>query len=100
MIDQLGYSIKAKNSEIQVFENSVVIAKGIRINELYVLVGSLHLLEISVCASSDKTKLWHIRLTSMNERGLKELSNQELFNDDQIYLLEFYEKYIFRKTIR
>lgn len=36
----------------------------------------------------------------MNERGLKELSNQELFNDDQIYLLEFYEKYIFRKTIR
>lgn len=57
MIDQLGYSIKAKNSEIQVFENSVVIAKGIRINELYVLVGSLHLLEISVCASSDKTKL-------------------------------------------
>lgn len=57
MIDQLGCSIKAKNSEIQVFKNSVVITKGIRRNELYVLVRSSHLLDISVCASSDKTKL-------------------------------------------
>ena len=55
--------------------------KGIRRNGLYVLVGSITMPVITTSVSSDKTKLWHMRLAHMSERGLKELSKQGLLGN-------------------
>lgn len=68
--------------------------KGTRKNELYVLIGSLTSPEILASVKGNKTKLWHIRLAHMSERGLKELIKQGLLGTDQISSVEFYEKYV------
>lgn len=100
IIDQLGCSIKAENGQIEIIENGVVIMKGIRRNGLYVLVGSLPQLGVTTIVTSDKTKLWHIRLGHMSERGLKELDKQGLFGHDHICQLEFCERCVFGKATR
>ena len=100
MFDQLGCSIKAENGEIQVIQNGNVIIKGVRKNGLYALVGYFMSLGITTTVSSDKTKLWHMRLTHMIERGLKELEKQGLFSNDKISSLEFCKKCVFGKAAR
>ncbi|KAH9769617.1 hypothetical protein KPL71_012080 [Citrus sinensis] len=94
-MDQAGCSIKAENSNLQIEENGLVIMKGIRRNGLYVLTGSIAKPAIIASVSSDKTKLWHMRLAHMSEKGLKELSKQGLLGNDQITSLQFCEKCVF-----
>ncbi|KAH9718038.1 hypothetical protein KPL71_022065 [Citrus sinensis] len=49
---------------------------------------------------SDKTKLWHMRLGHISQKGMKELEKQGLFGHDQITQLEFCEKCVFGKATR
>ena len=99
-MDQGGCSIKTENGNLQIEKNGLIIIKGIWRNELYVLVGSITMPAITASVSSDKTKLWHIRLAHMSERGLKELSKQGLLKNDKITSLQFCEKFVFGKAIR
>ena len=99
MIDQLGYSIKVEKGELQIIRNGTVIMKGSRRNWLYVLNG-LVILPVVNSVSSDKTRLWHMRLAHMSEKGLKELSKQGLLGTDQISSLQFCEKCVFSKATR
>ncbi|KAH9667833.1 hypothetical protein KPL70_021191 [Citrus sinensis] len=91
LMDQGGCSIKAGNGNLQIEENGLIIMKGIKRNGLYVLVGSITMPAITASVSSDKTKLWHMMLAHMSERGLKELSKQGLPGNDQITSLQFCE---------
>ena len=99
-VDQSGYNIKAENGELQVTKNGIVIMKGIRRNGLYDLIGSSSSLGVIASVSRDKTKLWHMRLAHMSEKGLKELGKQGLISSDQISSLEFCEKCVFGKETR
>lgn len=100
MLDQLGCSIKAENGQIQIIDKGAVVIKGIRRNGLYVLVGSVPNIRLSASVRNDKTKLWHMRLGHMSERGLKELEKHGLFGHDNISKLEFCERCIFGKATR
>ena len=100
MIDQLGCCIKAENGELQILKDGAIIMKGCRRNGLYVLKGSVELHGIITNVNSDKTRLWHMRLAHMSEKGLKELSKQGLLGTDQISALEFCEKCVFGKATR
>ncbi|KAH9695610.1 hypothetical protein KPL71_022838 [Citrus sinensis] len=78
MFDEIERDLK------QIEENGLVIMKGIRRNGLYVLTGSTAKLAITASVSSDRTKLWHMRLTHM-EKGLKRLRTDnglEYYNKD------------------
>ncbi|KAH9769620.1 hypothetical protein KPL71_012083 [Citrus sinensis] len=99
MIDQLGCSIKAENGELQIIRNGTVIMKGYRRNGLYVLNGSVMLPGVN-SVSGDKTRLWHMRLAHMSEKGLRELSKQGLLGTDQISPLQLCEKCVFGKATR
>ncbi|KAH9654968.1 hypothetical protein KPL70_022170 [Citrus sinensis] len=98
--DQSGCSIKAENGELQVTKNGMVIMKGIRRNGLYVLISSPSSSGVIASVSGDKTKLWHMRLAHMSEKGLRELGKQGLIGSGQISSLEFYEKCVFGKATR
>ncbi|KAK9190434.1 hypothetical protein WN943_019039 [Citrus x changshan-huyou] len=74
MMDKMGCSIKAENGKIEL---------GVNANR-----------------SSDKTKLWHMRLGHMSQKGMKEQEKQGLFGHDQISQLEFCEKCVFGKATR
>ena len=84
MIDKIGCNIKAENGQLQVLNKDEVIMRGIRKNGLYVLVGSVPQLGVNASISSDKTKLWHMRLEHMSQKGMKELQKQGLFGQDHI----------------
>ena len=73
MTDQLGCIIKSENGELQIIRNGIVIMKSSRRNRLCVHNGSVMLPGVN-SVSSDKTRLWHMRLAHMNKKGLKELS--------------------------
>ena len=100
VIDQARCNIKAENGNLQIEENGLVIMKGIRRNGLYVLTGSTTKPAITASVSSDRTKLWHMRLTHMSEKGMKGLSKQGLLGNDQITSLQFCEKCVFGKATR
>ncbi|KAH9655560.1 Integrase catalytic domain-containing protein [Citrus sinensis] len=95
-----GCTIKAEKGEIQVLDQGKIVMKGVRKNGLYILVGSSPVQGISASVTRDKTKLWHMRLAHISERGLKELSNQGLLGDDKVTSLEFCEKCVFGKATR
>ena len=100
MIDNMGCSIKAENGQIQVLNKGEVIMKGIRRNDLYVLVVSVPQPGVNASMSSDKTKLWHMRLGHISQKGMKELQKQGLFGHDHISQLEFCEKCVFGKATK
>ena len=100
MIDQSGCTIKAENGEIQILEQGKIVMRGVRKNGLYILVGFSPVQGISASVTRDKTKLWHMRLAHISERGLKELSNQGLLSNDKITSLKFCEKCVFGKATR
>ncbi|KAH9684673.1 DNA (cytosine-5)-methyltransferase 1B [Citrus sinensis] len=77
-----------------------IVMKGVRKNGLYILVGSSLGHGISASVVRDKTKLWHMRLAHISERGLRELSNQGLLGDDKVTSLKFCEKCVFGKATR
>lgn len=64
MPDQLGCSTNAENGEIQVIQNSALIIKEVRRNDLYILFGSLSLLGIITTMTNDKTKSWNMRFST------------------------------------
>ena len=41
--------------------------------------------------SNEETKLWHLRLSYMGERGMHELSKQSLFGEKKLRNLDFCE---------
>ena len=100
VMDQVGCNTKAENGNLQIQDKDLIIMKGIKKNGLYVLVGSTTMPAITTIVSNDKTKLWHMRLAHMNERGLKELSKQGLLGTDQVTSLQFCEKCVFGKATR
>ncbi|XP_027368866.1 uncharacterized protein LOC113874851 [Abrus precatorius] len=48
----------------------------------------------------DKTKLWHLRLGHISERGFVELNKQKLLEDDRMEELEFCDHCILGKSYR
>ncbi|KAH9743695.1 hypothetical protein KPL70_003390 [Citrus sinensis] len=100
MIDQLGCCIKAENGELQILKDGAIIMKCCRRNGLYVFKGSVELPGIITNVNNHKTRLWHMRLAHMSEKGLKELSKHGLLGTDQISALEFCEKCVFGKATR
>ncbi|KAJ4708838.1 Retrovirus-related Pol polyprotein from transposon TNT 1-94 [Melia azedarach] len=78
MLDKSGCIFRAENGVLKVVKGSLVIMKGERRNGLYILQSmapSGNSAE-SLNSTDDQTKLWHLRLAHMSEKGLKELSKQ------------------------
>uniref|UniRef100_A0A2P2NYU7 Retrovirus-related Pol polyprotein from transposon TNT 1-94 n=1 Tax=Rhizophora mucronata TaxID=61149 RepID=A0A2P2NYU7_RHIMU len=77
--------------------------KAARIGTLYFLHGSIVTDSTAVSTSvsdSDVTKLWHIRLGHMSDRGMAALSKKGLLCGQNIGKMEFCEHCVFGKQKR
>ncbi|KAK3043400.1 hypothetical protein RJ639_001979 [Escallonia herrerae] len=81
-LDFDGCSYQATCGVMWIMKGALVVMKGLKQNSLYLLQGSTVTGAAATTSSSDinydTTKLWHIRLGHMSERGMDVLSKQGL----------------------
>lgn len=72
MFDLMGYTTNVENGMMKVSTGASIIAKGRRSNGLYILEESTVIRHVSVASQTmeDKSKLWHLRLGHISEKGL------------------------------
>ncbi|KAK3011203.1 hypothetical protein RJ639_011565 [Escallonia herrerae] len=79
-LDSNGCSYRAAGGVIRIMKGTLIVMKGLKQNSLYLLQGSTVTGAAAAASSSDidssTTKLWHIRLGHMSEKGMDVLSKQ------------------------
>ena len=81
-MDNLGYNDVFSEGELSVYSGSELALKGIKRNTLYVFKGAT-LSSFAIYASvshQDTTKIWHMRLGYMGEKGMQLLSKKILLS--------------------
>jgi hypothetical protein len=93
-----------KGGVIRVCKGSLVVMKGNKVDGLYLLQGSVIIGSAAVSSSndsdSDTTRLWHMRLGHVSERGMTILSKRGLLCDQKTGSLDFCEHCVFGKQCR
>ncbi|KAK2975768.1 hypothetical protein RJ640_014591 [Escallonia rubra] len=103
-LDSIGCSYWAAGGVMRIMKGALVVMKGLKQNSLYLLEGSTITGTTTTTSSSDidsdTTKLWHMRLGHMSERGTDVLSKQGLLGSKKIEKLDFCEHCVFGKQYR
>jgi len=103
-LDSYGYKFLAEGGVLRVSKGSLVVMKGKNMNNLYILQGSTVIGDAAMSMSGDPdldtTRLWHMRLGHMSERGLHVLSKQGLLCGQKKGKLDFCEHCVFGKQHR
>ncbi|KAK3001151.1 hypothetical protein RJ639_022142 [Escallonia herrerae] len=102
-LDYNECSYRASGGVMRIMKGAIVVMKGLKQNNLYLLQGST-VTGVSTASSSDidsnTTKLWHMRIGHMSESGMDVLSKQGLLGSKKTGKLDFYEHCVFRKQCR
>ena len=101
-LDDLGYNGVFSDGELSIYRGSELVLKGIKRNTLYVFEG-VTLSSFAVCVSvshQEMTKILHMRLGHMGEKGMQFLSKRGLLSGIKIANLEFCEHCVFGKKQR
>ncbi|KAL6521554.1 hypothetical protein OROGR_018123 [Orobanche gracilis] len=99
-LESLGCRYSTEGGVLKVSKGALVLLKANRVGSLYVLQGSVVTGSTVVSSSmSDKdvTKLWHMRLGHMSEKGMHLLSKQGHLGKHGIGKLEFCKHCVFGK---
>ena len=81
MLDSNGCTYKAGGGVMRISKGALIVMKGQKQNGFYFLQGSTFIGAAAMSSSDsdlETTKLWHMRLRHMSERGMDELSKQGL----------------------
>lgn len=88
-LESNGYAFKSDNGNLKVPRGSLVVMRAVRKNSLYTLLGNTVVGGSSnVENRCNNSKLWHLRLGHISEKGLHLLSKQNLLCGDKIQGLE------------
>ncbi|KAK3002024.1 hypothetical protein RJ639_021170 [Escallonia herrerae] len=103
-LDSNGCSYRAAGGVMRIMKGALVVMKGLKQNSLYLLQGSTITGAAAIASSSDidsnTTKVWHMHLGHMSERGMDVLSKQGLLGSKKIEKLDFCEHCVFGKQCR
>jgi GAG-pre-integrase domain len=99
-LEDKGCSFSGKDGVLKVFHRQLVVLKGIRKGNLYILEGDTIVGHAAVAETTNDMKLWHMRLGHMSDWGLIELSNQGFFGKYNISKVGFCDHCLFGKQKR
>ena len=103
-LEALGCKYTAEGGVMKVSRSALIVMKACRSGSLYILQGTTVTGSVAVSSSSlsdsDITKLWHMRLGHMSEKGLSILSKRGLLCGQSTGPLDFCEHCIFGKQKR
>ena len=95
-----GYKFSGADGAINVTKGSMTILKGERTTNLYKLTGSIIVGNTSaVTEKEDTTRLWHMRLGHMNERGLQDLHKRSALPGIKYCKLDLCKFYIMDRNV-
>ena len=101
VLDDLGYSYSSKGGIMKVTKGALMVMKGQKISTLYRLIGNIVVGRVvvttSVESSIDDTKLWHMRLGHIGERGMLELHKRNLLKGVKTCKLDFCKYCVYEK---
>jgi len=100
--DKRGYVFKGEKGILNIVKDSMVVMRGIMENGLYSVDGEV-VIGFAATATGrvlSKTKLWHMRLGHVSEKGLIELAKQEVLCGDRMERLKFCEHCVCGKACR
>lgn len=102
LLDSKGFKYKGSCGILNVYKGTNVVLKGVKRGTLYILQGSTLSGSAAVASSEvhkdDMTKLWHMRLGHMSERGMQILSKNDLLGGHKVKDLSFCEHCILVST--
>ena len=82
VLDDLGYSYSSKGGIMKITKGALLVMKGQKVSTLYKLIGNTIVGRVAVTtpveSSTDDTKLWHMRLGHIGERGMLELHKRKI----------------------
>ncbi|KAG9441834.1 hypothetical protein H6P81_017688 [Aristolochia fimbriata] len=103
-LDSIGCKYSAEGGIMKVSRGVLTVMKGRKIGTLYVLDGSTVTGSTTVASASltesETTRLWHLRLGHMSERGLNLLSRRGLLCGQSTGKIDFCEHCVFGKHKR
>jgi hypothetical protein len=104
VLDDLGYSYSSKGGVMKITKGTLLVMKGRKVNQLYRLIGNIVVggaaVITSTKSSTDDTKLWHMRLGHIGERGMLELQKRNLLKGVKTCKLDFCKYCVYGKQPR
>nr|KYP59893.1 Retrovirus-related Pol polyprotein from transposon TNT 1-94 [Cajanus cajan] len=104
VLDTKGFKCNVEGGVMEINKGSTIVIRGIKKGNLYMLQGSTNLISESISVADkhtlDLTRLWHMRLGHMSERGMMVLSKQKLLRDHTVKELKFCEHCVLGKHHR
>ena len=104
VLDSIGCSFTGEGGALKICRGSLIVMRGYKKDSLYVLKGTTVVGSSCVSSSTDsdvkKTKLWHMRLGHMSEKGMTVLSKRGLLCGDTTSSLDFCEHCVYGKQHR
>ena len=101
LLDKNGFQFQSNNGMLIVSKGFDIVMKGRMRNSLYILEGNIINGETSLITNGhDKSRLWQLRMGHVGEKGLKELSRQNLLCGDTIQKVEFCQESALGKSKR
>ena len=91
-----GCRIVVENGVLKVTKGAMVMMKGLRQGSLYILQGAT-VTGVAVVGTTDDTRLWHMRLGHMSEKGMTILGKKGYLGNSSTGRLDFYDHCIFGK---
>ena len=101
-LDAQGYKFSAEGGVLKVTKGALVVMKACRSGNLYTLQGSTvtGAAAVSTSSEADVTRLWHMRLGHIGEKGLTLLSKRGLLCGQSTGKMDFCEHCVFGKQKR
>ena len=104
VLDDLGYSYSSKGGIMKITKGALMVMKGQKVSTLYRLIGNIVIGRVAVTtpveSSTDNTKLWHMRLGHIGERGMLELHKRNLLKRVKTCKLDFCKYCVYEKQHR
>ncbi|KAK2989282.1 hypothetical protein RJ640_000032 [Escallonia rubra] len=92
-----GCSYRASGGVMRIMKGALVVMKGLKQNNLSSIVTEAVAAAPSSGIDFDTTKLWHMRLGHMSERGMDVVSKQDFLGSKKIRKLDICEHCVFEK---
>ena len=95
VLNDLGYSYSSKGGIMKITKGALMVMKGQKVRTLYKLIGNTVVRRVAITtlveSNTDDTKLWHMRLGHIGERGMLELHKRNLSKGMKTCKLDFCE---------